>query len=321
MSGLHVVLGAGGGIGAAVTRALVARGEEVRAVGRSVPAGLPSGVEGLAADVSTADGAARAVRGASVVIHAAQPPLDRWLADFEPLTRTIADATGRQDARLVFVDNLYMYGPHDGPIGELTPRRPAGPKAAMRERMAGELLGRREQLDVVVARLADYYGPGGVGSALGEPVFASAVAGRKVRWPGPLGVPHTAAYLPDVGRAVAVLAAAPGSGGGVWHLPAAEPIDGTAFGEHLAAALGRAVDVTGTGPIGYWIASRFLPVLRELAETQYQWRGPFVSDHSRFEAAFGPFTVTPHATAIAQTAAWWQGEHAVHPDPRAVALA
>jgi hypothetical protein len=46
-------------------------------------------------------------------------------------------------------------------------------------------------------------------------------------------------------------------------------------------------------------------MLRELRETQYQFRAPFVSDSSKFEAAFGPFQVTPHAEGVRATVAWY----------------
>jgi hypothetical protein len=38
----------------------------------------------------------------------------------------------------------------------------------------------------------------------------------------------------------------------------------------------------------------------------YQWERPFVIDASRFEAAFGPFAVTPHDEAVATTLEWFR---------------
>jgi nucleoside-diphosphate-sugar epimerase len=70
----HVVLGAAGGTGSAVVRELAARGLRVRAVTRRGAADAPDGVEQLAADVGTAEGARQASEGAAVVYHCAQPP-------------------------------------------------------------------------------------------------------------------------------------------------------------------------------------------------------------------------------------------------------
>jgi hypothetical protein len=46
-------------------------------------------------------------------------------------------------------------------------------------------------------------------------------------------------------------------------------------------------------------------MLRELRETQYQFRAPFVSDSSKFESAFGPFQCTPHRDAVRATVDWY----------------
>ena len=54
----------------------------------------------------------------------------------------------------------------------------------------------------------------------------------------------------------------------------------------------------------------FMPLLRELRETLYQWEGPWVVDDSKFRTAFGA-TATDVDVAIRQTLAWFEGH-----DPR-----
>ena len=106
-SALHVVLGAAGGTGSAVVGELGVRGLPVRAVTRSGAADVPEGVEQIAADVATPDGARRACAGAAVVYHCAQPPYTDWPAAFPPLTEAIADGAAAAGAKLVLADNLY----------------------------------------------------------------------------------------------------------------------------------------------------------------------------------------------------------------------
>jgi len=48
-----------------------------------------------------------------------------------------------------------------------------------------------------------------------------------------------------------------------------------------------------------------VPPARELADIWHQFDRPFVSDASRFQAAFGPFEPTPHEQAITATVAWF----------------
>lgn len=319
---LHVVLGASGGVGWALITELAARGHQVRAVSRRAVTGLPATVEHLAADISTLDGAAGAVEGAAVVYHAAQPELARWLDDFPDMTRTVADATARAGAKLVFADNLYMYAAVEQPMTEDTPQRPAGPKSGMRAEMAKDLLADHAagRLRVAIGRASDYFGPGGVGSALGEPVFAAALAGKPVRWLGPLDVPHTMSYLPDVARSLRVLGESDTADGRAWHLRAAEPLTAHAFTDLLQDALGRPIKLTATGPVGFWLASRFVPILRELRETRHQWQHPFISDATAFTTAFGQLPVTSHTEAMRTTAAWWRARADAGVMPASAAL-
>jgi len=47
-------------------------------------------------------------------------------------------------------------------------------------------------------------------------------------------------------------------------------------------------------------------LLREVRETTYQFRAPFVIDASKFEAAFGPLEPTSHRDAVQRTVAWYR---------------
>jgi nucleoside-diphosphate-sugar epimerase len=178
----------------------------------------------------------------------------------------------------------------------------------MRATMADELLADHAagRLHVTIGRASDHFGPGGIGSALGESVFTAVLAGKPVRWLGPLDIPHTMSYLPDVARGLAVLGESDTADGRACHLPAAEPLTARAFTDLLQDALGRPIKLTATGPVGFWIASRFVPVLRELKETRHQWQHPFISDATAFTTAFGPLPVTPHTEAMRATVAWWR---------------
>lgn len=309
MSELHVVLGAGGGIGGALVEELIAQGRQVRAVARRSIA-APAGVETMTTDVSTPEGAAAAVEGASVVYHAIQPPYTDW-SPFPALTRTIAEATGAVGAKLVLADNLYMYGPVDGPLREDSPTHPTSSKGAIRLEMAEELLTmhRGGTVRVAIGRASDYYGPGGVNSALGEQLFGAAVHGKKSRWLGDPDVAHTEHSLPDIARGLIVLGTRDEADGEVWHLPAAPPMTGRSFVELVYRTAGHPVAFTPTSRGMVRLAGVFVPIVRATHEVMYQWDEPFTIDASRFLSAFGPFEPTAHEEAVAATVAWF-GAHA-----------
>jgi nucleoside-diphosphate-sugar epimerase len=305
---LHVVVGATGGAGGALVSVLAGGGQRVRAVSRRPAADLPEGVEPLAADAADPAQTRTACEGATVVYHCAQPPYERWAAEFPPLTQSIADAAAAAGARLVYADNLYAYGPVDGPLTEDLPAQPTTTKGRIRALMAERLLAahRSGTLQVAIARSSDYYGPGGANSVVGDILFGAAVKGNRARWLGRLDLPHSLNYLPDVARALIILGARPEALGEVWHLPAADPVTGRGFVELIAAPLGRPLKVTATSRRALRLAGLFDPRAQESAEMLYQWERPFVLDASKFQRAFGPLEPTPHPQAVTTTVAWFQ---------------
>jgi nucleoside-diphosphate-sugar epimerase len=307
-SDLHVVVGASGGIGAAVVGELARRGHRVRAVNRGGDAPVPAGVERLAADVATADGAKAATAGAAVVHHCAMPPYTDWPAAFPPLTEAVADGAAAAGARLVMADNLYLYGPHDGPLTEDLPAAATGRKGRVRAQMAEGLLARHRhgRQRVAIGRASDYYGPGGRSSVAGDRVFGAAVAGRTMRWVGRLDQPHTLSYLEDVAAGLATLGEREEADGQAWHLPAAEPLTGRRFLELVAAASGGRSRIATDPAAKIRLAGLFVPYVREVAEQLYEFQAPYVLDWSKFQRAFGPVTPTPHAEAVARTVEWFR---------------
>ncbi|HEY7668530.1 MAG TPA: NAD-dependent epimerase/dehydratase family protein [Actinomycetota bacterium] len=307
-NGFHVVLGASGGTGNAVARALAERGHRVRGISRAGDAELPEGIERVAADATRSDDLRRALDGADVVYHCAQPPYTDWAEDFPPMNRAIVDATAQAGAKLVFADNLYLYGPVRGPLTEDSPQEPTTRKGAVRKRLADDLLAahREGRLRVTIGRSSDYIGPRAPDSAIGERVFEAALKGGRVPWLGRLDVPHAVAYTPDMGRALAILGERDEADGAAWHLPCDEPVTGRRFVELLSRALGRPLRPTATSPAMVRIAGVFSPMIREIDDVIEQWTEPFIADWSRFRQAFGPFEVTPLADAVETTLDWYR---------------
>jgi nucleoside-diphosphate-sugar epimerase len=312
---LHVVLGAGGGTGGAIVRELVGQGRRVRAVTRGGNAAAsygtlpPASFEDVAADVTEREQLRRALEGVNVVFHCAQPANTRWPQEFPAMTRGIMAATAAAGAKLVFADNLYMYGPVDGPMTEETPPVAQTKKGRVRAAMAEELLAAHSagKLRVVIGRSSDYFCPGGPSYAIGERFFKAVLAGKKVTWFADLDQPHTMSYLPDMARAFVVMGDRPEADGQVWHTPVAKALTGRQYIELAARVAGTPAKpaVMGLGTVR--LVGLFMPVLREFPELMYQYDRPFVSDASKFEAAFGPFAVTPHEDALRTTLKWYRG--------------
>jgi nucleoside-diphosphate-sugar epimerase len=312
---LHVVLGAGGGTGGAIMRELVGQGRRVRAVTRGGRAAAsygalpPASFEDVAADVTRREQLRRALEGADVVFHCAQPAYTRWPQEFPAMTRGILAATAAAGAKLVFADNLYMYGPVDGAMTEETPPVAQTKKGKVRAQMAAELLEahRDGAARVVIGRSSDYFGPGGLTTVLGERFFRAVLEGKKAQWFADLDQPHTMGYLPDMARAFVTLGERPEADGQVWHTPAAPALSGRQYVELAARVAGTQARPAVLGPGMARMLGLFMPVLREFPELMYQYERPFVVDASKFAAAFGPFAVTAHEDALRTTLAWYRG--------------
>jgi nucleoside-diphosphate-sugar epimerase len=307
-SGLHVVLGASGGVGSAVVRELLACGRRVRGVTRSGTADGPDGVEMLAGDVSRPEDARRVSTGAAVVYFCANPPYHRWAEEFPPLLAGAVAGAEAAGARLVMADNLYVYAPTSKPLTEDLPWAPVTTKGAVRKAMDETLMAAQAsgRLRVAIGRASDYYGPRGVNSSHGARFFGRLLAGKSVEWLGPLDQPHVLSYLGDFARGLAVLGEREEALGQAWHIPAAEALTGRQFIALAAEVAGVPPKMAVVSPLMLRAIGLFAPPVREMVEMRYEFEQPYLLDGSKFTRAFG-FTPTPHRQALAETIAWFRG--------------
>lgn len=300
------VIGASGGIGGAVARALHERGHETVAVSRRGDAEVPDDVRRVAVDAGDRAALRPVLAGSDVVVMAAQPPYPRWLDEFPPLLDAVVAATAAAGARLVFVDNLYMYAPADGPVSERSAEHATDPKGALRRRLGERLRAAhgRGDLAVAIGRFSDYYGPGGTNSALYVLGIGPGLRGRTMRGLVDLDQPHTYAYLPDAGHMFATLAEHPAADGRTWVLPAAPAITQRDLLGLVGAHLPRPVRVAALAPWMLRLGGLADPMARETRSVVVQYDRPWVVDGSAFVHAFGAPQLTPHDRAVADTMAW-----------------
>ena len=299
----HVVLGASGGAGNAIVNVLVERGRTVRAVNRAGNAAVPGGVERLGSDISRPSGATAAVVGADVIYMAAQPAYHRWSEEFPAMLRAVIDAAAYASARLIMVDNLYMYPPTTTGISEDSPESSQTTKGGVRAELAQMLRNAHDsgRVRVSVGRASDYFGPGANNSAITALSIARAVDGKAMRWMGRLDKRHSVAYLPDIATAYVVLGESEKADGETWILPHGPAPTGAEF---LTAVNDRLPKHVKTGSLSramLRLVAPFHAVSRESLEVLYQWTEDFVVDDSKFQRVFGPFDTTPLDDAVHAT--------------------
>ncbi len=308
---LSVVFGAGGPVGNTLVSRLAARGERVRAVNRSGRAAVPAGVERVRADATDPGRAREACRGAAVVYHTACPPYPQWRHGLAPIMAGIIDAAAHAGAELVYADNLYAYGPVDGPLTEDLPLAAEGPKGLARAEASRMLIEAHHRGDVraTIGRSSDFYGPGVTLSAVGAQVFGRALAGKPAQLIGDVDTLHTYTYVEDFADGLLTLAGEPQALGRAWHIPSAEPVTTRQLVTWVFEQLDREPRISVAPRWLLRLLGLFRPMMRELQETAYQFERPFVMDTSRFEERF-PADPTPHREAIARTLQWYREREA-----------
>ena len=308
MADLSVILGAGP-VGRAVAARLAADGRPVRVVTRSGRADAQSGVEVAAADVTDPAATAIACNGAAVVYGCVGPPgYTDWPTLWPPMMAGMLGGAESAGAPLIFMDNLYMYGPVDAPRTEDMALTAYGSKPATRAtitRMWQEAHN-AGRVEVAAVRASDFYGPGVTMAALGDHSFGRLSHGKAARVFGDPDQPHAFTYVPDVARALVTVADAGDDAlGQAWHVPNAP--DQTV--RELLAAFADHLGVEGKiqAPPRWAMALIGLvnPQVREVKEMLYQWDRPFLVDHAKFAARFWD-NPTPFEDGIAATADWYR---------------
>jgi nucleoside-diphosphate-sugar epimerase len=314
IAGTHVVFGTGPA-GRAVADALLSQGTLVRMVNRSGTAPI-AGVETIGGDATNLDFARAVAADADTVYFCLNAPnYHRWAEEFPPLQRGVLGAAQAADAKLVVLENLYMYGPSSGPLRETSAVNPTSSKSRTRAAMSAELLDahRRGEVRVVVGRASDFVGPGVRDSALGEFVFEPALAGKRAQTMGRPDTLHTYSYVPDVGRNLALLASRDDAYGRAWHLP--NPATRTTrqiILDVYAAAGTSCTDVTALKRPVLRTLGLVNRNVRELLHTYYQFDAPFIVDDSAFRHAFGGDT-TKWTDIVTRTVDWYRA-HAAAPE-------
>jgi nucleoside-diphosphate-sugar epimerase len=267
---------------------------------------MPGTVEMVAADASNAAQMKAAAAGASVLYQAMNPPYHQWHTFFPQLQSAAIAAAKNTNARYVSIENLYMYD-SSKPMTEDSQIAPRSKKGILRARMADELsdLQKRGELQLSTLRSSDYYGPGVVGSALGDMVFGNLVRGKKAQIGGSATLLHSFAYIEDVGRAAAMLGTRDEALGKVWIAPHAQPISQGEMVEKACRGLGMQPNFTVISPTMMRMAGLFVPGARAMVEMMYEFTEPFTVDSSRFRSTFG-LEATPIDIAIGRTMEWFK---------------
>lgn len=302
---MQTILGANGTIGSVLAKELIRYTDKIRLVSRN-PRRVNDTDELFPADLLNPLSVEKAVEGSDVVylVVGLDYKLEVWQEKWPLLMRATISACIKNNARLVFFDNVYMYDinaiPH---MTEESQVNPASKKGLVRKQISAMVMDevKAGRLMALIARSADFYGPSNDKSFVNEMVYKNFLKGSRANWFVNADKKHSFTYTPDAARATAILGNTDDAFNTIWHLPTDRNVlTGRQFVELFAKEM-HVNNKLFVMPV--WlikIIGLFVPVLKEMPEMMYQYDRDYFFDSSKFEKRFG-FVPTTYQEGIKNT--------------------
>ena len=300
---MQTILGASGIIGTELAKALPAYTSSIRLVSRH-PKKVNENDELFAADLLNATQTQEAVRGSAIVYLTAGLVYKTkvWQEQWPVVMRNVIDACKLHRARLVFFDNIYMYGPVNGVMTEETILNPTSEKGKIRAGIVTMLLDEINSgnLTGMICRAPEFYGPGRTMSVVNAMVFDNIRKGKKAQWLLNNNTKRTFIYTPDAAKATALLANSSNTWNQTWHLPCDNSFPtGKEFMQMISAVAGKEIKYSVLSRFMINLAALFVSPIREMKELLYQYEKDYVFSSDKFSKLFPDFVITPYKEGIA----------------------
>jgi nucleoside-diphosphate-sugar epimerase len=301
---MQTILGANGTIGSVLAKELSNYTDKIRLVSRNPKKVNPSD-ELFPADLTVPGVADEAIAGSEIVylVVGLDYKLKVWEEKWPMVMRSVIDACIRNNARLVFFDNVYMYDMYEiGHMTEASAINPPSRKGAVRKLIAQMLMDevKAGKLMALIARAADFYGPGNERSFITEVVYKNLKNGKRANWFINADVKHSFTFTPDAAKATAILGNTADAYNQVWHLPTDK---NTLTGRQIACLYAKELNVScKISVMPLWLIRLlgiFIPIMKEMPEMMYQYDRDYVFDSTKFDRRFN-FTATTYEEGVRQ---------------------
>lgn len=307
-----LVLGATGGIGGELARQLRDAGWQVRALqrGASMPAAQKDGITWINGDALDRSSVMSAARGASVIVHAVNPPgYRKWAEVVLPMLDNTIAAAELTGATIVLPGTIYNYGPDAFPVlTEESPQNPQTRKGAIRVAMERRLRGYADRGGrVLIVRAGDFFGPRTANSWFSQGLIRPGRPVTRVFDPGKPGLGHQWSYVPDVARTVVeLLDKGPAlEHFATFHMAGHWDADGTQMIQAIRRVLARRTrSQPKAAAFPWWLLTALAPFVttfREMREMRYLWLQPLRMGNSRLNSVLGREPHTPLDEAVEAT--------------------
>ena len=301
---LQTILGSGGSIGISLAGELKNYTSQIRLVSRN-PQKVNETDELFAADLTDVNQVEKAIESSGIVYVTIgfEYKLKVWQESWPLFMQHVINGCIKHHAKLVFFDNVYMYTQTAIPfMTEQSPVNPPSKKGVVRAFVRQMILNavEKKDLNALIARSADFYGPEAKNSGFNLMVFNNLAKGKKAQALGKPDKIHTYTFTPDAAKATAVLGNTSDAYNQEWHVPTTrERLTNLNWIQLAAKKL--AVDAK-VQPVPVWMIRMlglFIPIMREFPEMLYQYEQDYIFDSSKYEKRFG-IKATPPEEGISE---------------------
>jgi nucleoside-diphosphate-sugar epimerase len=287
---MHTILGAGGPVANALTRELINHKQTVRLVSRRPAKFEGDNISWKKADLLNYNEVLEAATGSTVIYMCAGLVYDSdiWREQWPIIIQNVINVTKVTKARLIFFDNIYMYGLVNGPMTEETPNNPCSVKGEVRAGVAEKIMAeiKAGNINATIARAPDFYGTDSGNSFLDMMVLSKYAKKETAQWIGDVSKKHCFIYIPDAGKAMYLLGQSPQSDNQIWHLPTPPVRTGKEFIELAARVYNVKPKYMAVKKLLLKLIGLFNKVVAGSVEMYYQYDHDYIFDSSKFEKAF-----------------------------------
>jgi nucleoside-diphosphate-sugar epimerase len=292
----QIILGAGGSVGKALAVNLKSFANEIYLFARN-PKKVNEDDNLISGDLLSATQTANALQNMDVAYLVVGLPYRTkvWERDWMKIALNVLDGCIRHNVALVFLDNVYMYDPacFDN-LTEDAAIKSVSKKGAVRAAVANLLLEEmtREDIKIIIARSADFYGEHVAQSMFNEVVVKRVVAGKKANWFINANKKHSLTLVADAAKAIAILGNTNSAYNQVWHLPTDKAYTANELVQKISVIMDKPAQLQVASRKSLSILKWFIPAVKESMELLYQFDNDYIFNSSKFQNAFN-ITPTP----------------------------
>ena len=287
---VHTILGAGGSVSNVLTKELLRQNKKVRLVSRSRYSIV--GTESYKADITLFQETLKSIEGSNIVYLCIGLAYNTkvWELYWPIIMENTINACKSVGAKLIFFDNVYMYGKVNGSMTETTPYNPISKKGEIRAKISLQLEEeiKRNNINAIIARSADLYGPFATKTSLPYILsFSKIINNKKALILINPSATHSFTYTTDCAKSLVLLAENEECDNQIWHLPTYNPaLSAKSFTEQIAKEMNIRSNHFILKKWMIKINGLFNTSAKELLEMLYQNKYNYHFDSTKFNTHF-----------------------------------